>query len=138
MKVKQISVFLENTTGRLAEVTDALGCGEVNMRAISIADTADFGILRLVLAEPDKGIEILKKAGFTAKMTEVIGVEIEDAPCGLSNILKIFNEEKVNIEYLYSSLITGEGSAVIIFKVEDIDHGLDIVEKHGIKAISAF
>ena len=138
MKVKQISVFLENTTGRLAEVTRVLGTGNVNLRAISIADTADFGILRLIVDTPEKTMELLKKAGFTAKITEVIGVLVNDKPGGLMKIMDIFNKEGVNIEYLYSSLINEEGDAVIIFRVEDIDHGLGIVEKAGLRAISAF
>lgn len=138
MKVKQISVFLENTTGRLAEVTRVLGNGNVNLRAISIADTADFGILRLIVDTPEKTMELLKEAGFTAKITEVIGVLVNDKPGGLMKIMDIFNKEGVNIEYLYSSLISEEGDAVIIFRVEDIDHGLGIVEKAGLKAISAF
>jgi len=138
MKVKQISVFLENTTGRLAEVTKVLGEGGVNLRAISIADTADFGILRLIVDTPEKTMDLLKNAGFTAKITEVIGVLVDDQPGGLMKIMDIFNDEGVNIEYLYSSLINTEGSAVVIFRVEDIDHGLKIVEKSGLKAIAAF
>ena len=138
MKVKQISVFLENTTGRLAEVTKVLGTGNVNLRAISIADTADFGILRLIVDTPDKTMKLLKEAGFTAKITEVIGVLVNDKPGGLMKIMDIFYAEGVNIEYLYSSLINEAGDAVIIFRVEDIDHGLKIVEQAGLKAISAF
>ncbi len=138
MKVKQISVFLENTTGRLAEVTKVLGTGNINLRAISIADTADFGILRLIVDTPAKTMELLKKAGFTAKITEVIGVIVNDKPGGLMKVMDIFNAEGVNIEYLYSSLINEDGDAVIIFRVEDIDHGLKIVEQAGLKAISAF
>ncbi len=138
MKVKQISVFLENTTGRLAEVTKVLGTGNINLRAISIADTADFGILRLVVDTPVKTMELLKEAGFTAKITEVIGVIVNDKPGGLMKVMDIFNAEGVNIEYLYSSLINEDGDAVIIFRVEDIDHGLKIVEQAGLKAISAF
>ncbi len=138
MKVKQISVFLENTTGRLAEVTKVLGTGNINLRAISIADTADFGILRLIVDTPAKTMKLLKEAGFTAKITEVIGVIVNDKPGGLMKVMDIFNAEGVNIEYLYSSLINEGGDAVVIFRVEDIDHGLKIVEQAGLKAISAF
>ncbi len=138
MKVKQISVFLENTTGRLAEVTKVLGTGNINLRAISIADTADFGILRLIVDTPVKTMKLLKEAGFTAKITEVIGVIVNDKPGGLMKVMDIFNAEGVNIEYLYSSLINEGGDAVVIFRVEDIDHGLKIVEQAGLKAISAF
>ena len=83
-------------------------------------------------------MELLKKAGFTAKITEVIGVIVNDKPGGLMKVMDIFNAEGVNIEYLYSSLINEDGDAVIIFRVEDIDHGLKIVEQAGLKAISAF
>jgi len=138
MKVKQISVFLENTTGRLAEVTKTIANAGINLRAISIADTADFGILRIIVDKPDKGMEVLKNAEFTAKLTEVIGIILDDEPGGLMKVMDIFNRDGVNIEYLYSSLINENGSVVIIFKVEDIDHGLEIVEKSGLEAISSF
>lgn len=138
MKVKQISVFLENTTGRLAEVTKTIANAGINLRAISIADTADFGILRIVVDKPDKGMKVLKEAGFTAKLTDVIGIILDDKPGGLMKVMDIFNRDGVNIEYLYSSLINEKGSVVIIFKVEDIDHGLQIVEKAGLEAIASF
>jgi len=138
MKVKQISVFLENTTGRLAEVTKTIANAGINLRAISIADTADFGILRIIVDKPDEGMIVLKNAEFTAKLTEVIGIILDDTPGGLMKVMDIFNRDGVNIEYLYSSLINENGSVVIIFKVEDIDHGLKIVEKSGLEAISSF
>ena len=138
MKVKQISVFLENTTGRLAEVTKTIANAGINLRAISIADTADFGILRIIVDKPEKGMEVLKKAEFTAKLTDVIGIILDDKPGGLMKVMDIFNRDGVNIEYLYSSLINEKGNVVVIFKVEDIDHGLEIVEKAGLEAISSF
>ncbi|MBN2051742.1 MAG: ACT domain-containing protein [Spirochaetales bacterium] len=138
MKVKQISVFLENTTGRLAEVTKTLADAGIDLRAISIADTADFGILRMIVDKPDEAMRVLKEAEFTAKLTEVIGIMLDDKPGGLSRVMEIFHRDGVNIEYLYSSLISEKESVVIIFKVEDIDHGLDIVMKAGLKAIAKF
>jgi len=138
MKVKQISVFLENTTGRLAEVTKTIANAGINLRAISIADTADFGILRIIVDKPDKGMKVLKEADFTAKLTEVIGIILDDQPGGLMKVMDIFNRDGVNIEYLYSSLINEKENVVIIFKVEDIDHGLKIVEQSGLEAISSF
>lgn len=138
MKVKQISVFLENTTGRLAEVTKIIANAGINLRAISIADTADFGILRIVVDKPDEGMKVLKKADFTAKLTDVIGIILDDKPGGLKKVMDIFNRDGVNIEYLYSSLINEKESVVIIFKVEDIDHGLEIVKKAGLEAIASF
>ncbi len=138
MKVKQISVFLENTTGRLAEVTKTIANAGINLRAISIADTADFGILRIIVDLPDEGMKVLKSTEFTAKLTDVIGIVLDDQPGGLNKVMEIFNRDGVNIEYLYSSLINEKGSVVIIFKVEDIDHGLKIVEKAGLEAIASF
>ncbi|RKX81438.1 MAG: amino acid-binding protein [Spirochaetes bacterium] len=138
MKVKQISVFLENTTGRLAEVTKTIANAGINLRAISIADTADFGILRIIVDKPDEGMKVLKSTEFTAKLTDVIGIVLDDQPGGLNKVMEIFNRDGVNIEYLYSSLINEKGSVVIIFKVEDIDHGLKIVEKAGLEAIASF
>ena len=138
MKVKQISVFLENTTGRLAEVTKTIANAGINLRAISIADTADFGILRIIVDLPDEGMKVLKEAEFTAKITDVIGIILDDQPGGLNKVMDIFNRDGVNIEYLYSSLINEKGSVVVIFKVEDIEHGLEIVKKAGLEAISSF
>jgi len=89
MKVKQISVFLENTTGRLAEVTKTIADAGINLRAISIADTADFGILRIVVDKPDEGMKVLKEAEFTAKLTDVIGIILDDKPGGLKKVMDI-------------------------------------------------
>ncbi|MBN1501334.1 MAG: ACT domain-containing protein [Spirochaetes bacterium] len=138
MKVRQISVFLENKNGRLAEVTRLLGENNINLRAVSIADTADFGILRLICDKPDAALKLFHENNFTAKETDVIGVIVEDKPGGLAHVMDICFKNNVNIEYLYSSLMSHENNAVEIFKVEDIDHGLEILEKNGIKAIGKF
>ncbi len=135
MPLQQISVFLENKSGRLAEVTKLLGDGGINLRAISIADTADFGICRLIVNDPDKTLKLLEEGGFTAKETDVLGVEVEDRPGGLAEIMKVFTENGVNIEYLYATLERKADKAVIIFRVEDITHGLDIIKQHGWKAV---
>ncbi len=136
MAVKQISVFVENTSGRLAEVTRLLAGAGVNLRAITIADTADFGILRIIADDSARALEAFKKAGFTAKVTEVIGVEVPDRPGGLSDVMEIFSREGVNIEYLYASLEHVKDKAVVIFKVEDVAHGLKICGQHGLSLIS--
>ena len=131
MPLKQISVFLENKTGRLAEVTQLLGKGGINLRAISIADTADFGICRLIVSDPDATLKLLEKGGFTARETDVLGVEITDRPGGLAEIMKTFNENGVNIEYLYATLERKADRAVVIFRVEDMAHGARIIREHG-------
>jgi hypothetical protein len=138
MALRQISVFLENKSGRLADVSGLIGEAGLNLRAISIADTADFGILRMIVDKPDDALAILEKKGFTARENKVLGVEVDDSPGGLSKIMKTFYENDVNIEYLYSSLEHGQGKAVIIFKVEDVEHGINILEKYNMSRVSGF
>ncbi|MBN1617438.1 MAG: amino acid-binding protein [Spirochaetales bacterium] len=132
MKIQQISIFLENAAGRLAEVTRELKDGGVNLRAIMIADTADFGILRVIVDDPAKAISILEKAQFTTKTTDVLAVTITDKVGSLADVLELFEKNGVNIEYLYAALNKAGETAVIIFKVEDIALGLDMVNKHGL------
>ena len=132
MKVRQISVFLENTTGRLAEVTSLLAEGGINIRAISIADTADFGILRMIVDKPDEALGLFKKADYTAKETDVLGVEVKDSPGGLADVMEIFHKENYGIEYLYASLERTADKAVVIFKTEDVDRGAKILKQYGL------
>jgi hypothetical protein len=138
MIIKQISIFMENTTGRLADVADLLAQAGINLRAISIADTTDFGILRMVADQPDEAVRLLKEAGFTARETDVIGVEVPDHPGELARIMALFRDEGVSIEYLYASLEHKEDKAVIVLKVDDIDAGLAMLEKHGFSTIPSF
>jgi hypothetical protein len=138
MTVKQISVFLENTAGRLGEVTSLLGEGGVNLRAITIADTADFGILRLIVDDHEKALNLFKDGGFTAKVTEVLAIEVDDEPGGLARVMTIFEDNNVNIEYLYATLEKSADKAVVIFRVEDIDSALSLIKDHGLKMVSGF
>lgn len=117
---KQLSVFLENKAGRLSSVTRTLGEAGINIRALSIADTSDFGILRIIVNDPVKAYKILKEAGFTVSETEVIAVRVKDTPGGLAAVLEQMSEANLNIEYLYAFLGTSEEDALVIFKVEDI------------------
>lgn len=130
---KQISVFLENKAGRLSHVTRVLGEAGINIRALSIADTSDFGILRLIANDPEKAYHILKEAGFTVSETEVIAVQVPDSPGGLAAVLEQMTSESLNIEYLYAFLGTSENDALVIFKVEDIDRARNIFKEKGIK-----
>ena len=136
MTINQISVFLENKSGRLADVTRVLAEGDINLRAMTIADTADFGILRLVVNNPDKAAKILEENGFTIRITKVLGIEIDDKPGGLHRIMELFKENGLNIEYLYASLENKNKKAVVMFKVEDVDLGLKIIESNSLVAIS--
>ena len=138
MGIKQISVFLENTTGRLSEVTKTLANAEINLRAISIADTADFGILRLIANKTDKAVDALAAAGFTTRQTDVVAVEIDDVPGSLAKLMELFQQSQVNIEYLYASLEGQEGKAVVIFKLKEHDKGLKILNDNGLKLADKF
>ena len=138
MIIKQISIFMENTTGRLADVTALLAKAGINLRAISIADTTDFGILRMVADQPDAAVKLLKDAGFTARETDVIGVEVPDQPGELARIMSLFRDEGVGIEYLYASLEHKADKAVIVIKVDDIQASLAMLEKHGFATIPSF
>jgi len=138
MGIKQISVFLENTTGRLSEVTKTLANAKINLRAISIADTADFGILRLIVDKTGEAVDALNAAGFTTRQTDVVAVEIEDTPGSLAKLMELFWESQVNIEYLYASLEGQVGKAVVIFKLEDHQKGLKILSDNGQKIAEKF
>jgi hypothetical protein len=138
MKILQISIFLENAAGRMAEVTRVLKDGGVNLRAIMIADTADFGILRIIADDPEKAISILESAKFTTKTTEVLSVTISDKVGSLADILALFEKNGINIEYLYAALDKVGETAVVIFKVENLEKGLKVVEANGLGTPAKF
>jgi len=129
---KQLSVFLENKAGRLSSVTRTLGEAHINIRALSIADTSDFGILRIIVNDPVRAYQILKEAGFTVSETEVIAVRVKDSPGGLASVLEQMSEANLNIEYLYAFLGTSEDDALVIFKVEDIKKARIAFKEKGI------
>jgi hypothetical protein len=135
--VKQISIFLENTAGRLASVTKVLGEHGINIRALSIADTSDFGVLRLIVNEPEKAYGILKRAGFTVTETEVIAVEVPDTPGGLAKVLDVMGESSINIEYLYAFIGKATDDALVIFKVENSDRAVQVFEANGIGVLDS-
>ena len=138
MIIKQISIFMENTSGRLADITALLAGENINLRALSVADTTDFGILRMVVDQPDEALALLKRSELTARETDVIGVEVPDHPGALARIMALFRTEGVNIEYLYASLEHKADKAVIMLKVDDVTAGLAMLEKHGFATIPSF
>jgi len=138
MGIKQISVFLENTTDRLCEVTQTLAKAGINLRAINIADTADFGILRIIVDKTDDAVNALSAVGFTTRQTTVAAVEIEDKPGSLASLLDLFRGSGINIAYLYASLEGGAGKAVVIFKLEDHEKGFEILKKSGLTLVEKF
>lgn len=135
MKVEQISIFLENKAGRLAEVTGILGDADINIRALSLADTTDFGILRLIVNDHEKAKLILKENGFTVGRTEVVAVEVDDRPGGLNRILRILFEAGINVEYMYAFVQQSGQNAVLIFRFDDIDNAVDVLTSNGVTVI---
>ncbi|MGA1843798.1 MAG: ACT domain-containing protein [bacterium] len=137
MRVQQISIFLENKSGRLSEVARVLGDNGINIRALSLADTTDFGILRLIVNDTEKASAVLKKNGFTVGKTEVIAVEVEDRPGGLAKILEILNKETINVEYMYAFVERSRNNAVIIFRFDDqnIDRAIKLLKDAGIAVL---
>ena len=133
--MEQISVFLENDTGRLAEVTHILSDAGVNLRAISIADTADFGILRLIVNNNASAIQALNSAGFTTQETEVAALEIDDKPGALAQVITDFQAAKINIEYLYASLEGKKGKAAVIFKLSDHNNSVKLIKNNNLSVI---
>ena len=136
MKLKQISVFLENRAGRLAEIAKVLGGSDINIRALALADTSDFGILRLIVNDSQTAHNMLKEAGFTVNVTEVIAVEVEDRPGGLAEALEVFNNAGLNVEYMYAFVEKATDRAVLVFRFEDPDAALAELDRAGIRVLS--
>jgi hypothetical protein len=127
MKVEQISIFIENKSGRLAEIARILGDAGINIRALSLADTTDFGILRLIVNDREKAKQILKEKGFTVSKTEVVAVEVPDRPGGLSDILQSLDSESINVEYMYAFVERCGENAVIIFRFDETDKAIQVL-----------
>ena len=136
MLVKQLSVFMENRPGRLYKLTHALGQEGIDFVTRSIADTTDYGIVRFIARDNDRAYEILKQAGFTVGQTELIGVEVEDKHNALAEVIALLEEENINIEYLYSFVLTNHNSAKILMRVEDTERAVKLLGEKGIKLLS--
>ncbi|MGI6188476.1 MAG: ACT domain-containing protein [Caldicoprobacteraceae bacterium] len=133
---RQISVFLENKRGKLAEVTGVLADNNIDMWAISIADTTNFGILRIIVDDPDKAVDVMRNAGYTVSTTEVLAVEVPDQPGGLHQVLDILRKEGISIEYLYSFVRRPAEKALILFKVDCLNDAVDILKRTGISVLT--
>ncbi|MFO7556388.1 MAG: ACT domain-containing protein [Desulfobacterales bacterium] len=136
MRAEQISVFLENKAGRLAEVTAILSEAEVNIRALALADTSDFGVLRLIVDNNAKAVEALKNRGFTVGRNDVLAVEVEDRPGGLHRILDMLHKAQINVEYMYAFVQHSGENAVMIFRIDNIDEAVRILEENKVKVIN--
>lgn len=136
MKVEQISVFLENKPGVLEEVMKALKQANINIRTLSLADTSDFGILRLIVNDVAATSTVLKEKGFRVSRTTVVAVEVPDRPGGLHSILEALGGEAINIEYLYAFVEKSGENAVIIFRYDNPDRAIEVLQKKGFSVLS--
>lgn len=136
MKADQLSVFLENRAGRLAEVTKTLADAGISIRALSLADTSDFGILRLIVSDFEKARQVLKDKGFTVGRTSVVAVEVDDRPGGLNTLLELFGSGGINVEYMYAFVQHSGKNAVIIFRFDRTEQAIELLQKHGIPVIT--
>ena len=135
MYVKQISVFIENTQGKLADFAKLLGDNGIDLVSMSIADTTSFGILRGIVADYEKAVRIIEDAGYTACLTDVLAVTVPDRPGGLAQILKLLSDQGISIEYLYSFVRHKGNNALIVFRVEEIDRASRILTENGVKLL---
>lgn len=137
MLVKQISVFVENKSGRLAEIIGILGKSGIDISALSIADTTDFGILRLIVNDPLKAETVLKESGMVVKTTEVIAMAVEDKPGGLANALDMISGAGLTIEYMYAFIGKSDVGALVIVRVDKPEEAVKLMEKNGVNIIDA-
>ena len=135
MKIKQLSIFLQNRMGSLSKPLEVLTVADVNIRAMCMADTSEFGILRLVVDDPEKGKEALEQNNFLVKITEIIGVEMHDAPGGLTSVLNIIRDNNIDLEYLYAFTHEKEGKAILLLHADDIDALIDVLNKNNIPIV---
>lgn len=136
MTVYQISIFLENRTGQLAEITKILADNQIDMRAISIAETSDYGVLRLIVDQPQKATSILLEQGFILSKTPVTAVMVPDQPGGLAPVLQLIADGEIDIEYMYSLFTHKEGNAYMVFRVSDDEKFTGLLAQNGIKAVT--
>jgi len=136
MKIKQLSIFLENRKGRMRKALDVLEKGGVNIRALSIADTSYFGILRLIVPDPLETKKLLEDNDFIVKVGEVIAVRMEDEPGSLGKILGILDDNDINLEYLYAFVEEKEDRAIVLLHPENIDEGIKALQDNGVDIIS--
>ena len=134
--VKQLSVFLENSKGRLSRMTTLLGEAGVDLLALSFADTTDYGILRAIVNDTDKALSVLKEGGYTVNVTEVLAVLVPDVPGGLAQILRLLLETDVSVEYLYSFIHRSQENALILFKVDNVDEAATVLKANGVELLN--
>lgn len=135
MAISQISVFVENRPGRLADITAVLAENGIDIRALSIADTSDYGILRLIVNNPDDAVSVLKKEGMTASATQVLGIAIPDEPGGFAKAIRVLADADISVEYAYAFITPNIGKAYVIIRVENNEKAAAALTQAGIELI---
>jgi hypothetical protein len=136
MRITQISVFLENKKGRLSDVCSLIGNAGVNIRALTVAESSDYGILRIVVDKPRLLVDVLAGAGFVAKLTDIVAVEVPDRPGGLAGLLSILERHDMNVEYMYGFLEKSSNNALMVFRFDDPAAAIRILTAEGVKVVS--
>ena len=136
MKLEQLSIFLENRSGRLAEITGILARAGINIRALSLADTADFGILRLIVTQTARAVQVLREGGFTVATNEMVALEVPDRPGGLWEILKVLEGAGLNVEYMYAFVHKATENAVVIFRFDEPDKAGAVLRAAGVRVLA--
>ncbi len=135
MLVSQLSIFAENKPGIVGEITKALGDADIDIRAMSIADSADFGIVRLIVNDIEKAKKVLNDAQFVVSETKVLAIEIPDSPGALTDIMVLLAKHSINVEYMYAFVTVAKQNAYVVLRVMDNDTAIDILTKNGIKLV---
>jgi len=136
MKFNQVSIFLENKKGRLWEVCALLGKNSINIRALTIAESEDFGVLRIVVDKPDETMKLLKANNFVANLTDIVAVQVPDRPGGLASVLEVLSKSDINVEYMYGFVEKSSDNALLVFRFEDPDAAVKLLQKNGIKILA--
>ena len=137
MAVKQVSIFIENKEGRIKKAIDILAKENINIRALSIADTEKYGILRLIVSDNEKAITALEDNGFIVKENEVILLAIPDKPNGLNSTLEVFDEKGINLEYLYAFVSNKTDEAIVVMRLEDMEKAIKTLNENNIKVLDS-
>ena len=136
MTIEQLSVFVENRPGKLVEALEALADVKIDLRALSLADTSDFGILRAIVDKPKEAVKVLSEAGFLVKTSEVLAVVVGDKPGGLATVIRMLSEAGVNIEYTYAFVAHSSDNAYVILRVDNNDAAVNILTKCGVTLLT--
>jgi hypothetical protein len=137
MKIRQISVFLENRPGRLSALCRTLAEAGVNLSTLTLAETGEFGLLRLITPDPEKTKQVIEQAGYAATATEVVALQVPDRPGGLASVLQVLEAHQISVEYMYAFAMKAGGDAVMVFRFDDMDRALTVLQTAGVSVFKA-